>query len=298
MKFTIYTPRFNERGGVIALYNLCRLLNEAGYPSAIWTSDRKIHGSIRNTAGNIYRTTQLACVRSFRYPLYSNILNQPTASHKFLKNSVVVYPEIINGNPLNSQKVVRWILGAPGEEFMNKFSLNDGNIFYYRDKFIDNNSLNIERRHLQTPYFPLQILTPANHPRKRKFCFIRHKFRNASLIDLGDDAVCLDGLNVKQIVKIFKETEKFVSYDSETGYTRLAILCGTIPIVVPKFNVSKTIWRPCEKERLGIAYGFNESEIEWASQTRDLAITEIIERCEEAKIHASQFAKEVLKLFS
>jgi hypothetical protein len=46
MKFTIYTPRFNERGGVLALYNLCRLLNEAGYPSAVWPSDKKLHGSL------------------------------------------------------------------------------------------------------------------------------------------------------------------------------------------------------------------------------------------------------------
>jgi hypothetical protein len=219
------------------------------------------------------------------------------ASSRFLRSSIVVYPEIVTGNPLNAKSVLRWILRTPSDDFWKKYSLSDGNIFYFREKFVEGNLLKVERRHLQAPYFPLQIIRSQNLPRKRKFCFIRHKNKTTPSIDLGDDAICLDGKSVGQIVKIFNDTEHFVSYDTETGYTRLAIFCGAIPIVVPDGNVTKNAWRPIERERLGIAYGFSEDEIRWAVQTRDLAISETIDRSEDAKVHVYRFATEVSKIY-
>lgn len=298
MKFTIYTPRFNGRGGVIALYNLCRLLNEAGYPSAIWPSDKSNQRSLRNTFGNLYRSCDQALFGSYRFPLYNKLLSQPIASRRFLKSSTVVYPEIETGNPLNAQKIVRWILRTPQKSFLQNFSLGDGNVFYWREKFLYPDLGMMKDRLLYTPYYPLQIESPRNIPRKYKFCFIRHKNKKAMLVDLGSDALCLDGLSITEIVEVFRSTEYFVSYDLETGYTRLALLCGAIPIVVPDDDISKEAWRPILQERLGIAYGINNEEIEWAHQTRDLAIAEITFSCDEAKRQTSKFAEEVISLYS
>lgn len=298
MNFTIYAPRFNERGGVLALHNLCRLLNEAGYSSAIWPSDKRLPGSLKNTIRTLYRNSDQALFGGFRIPLYRKIINQPVASRCFLEKSIVVYPEIQMGNPLNARKIVRWILASPKQDFLNKFSLNDGNIFYWREKFLHPDLGYMKNRRLRTPYYPLHIMDRRPLSRKNKFCFIRHKNKEAISVDLGQNAINLDGMNTYKITEVFRRTEYFVSYDLETGYTRLAILCGAVPIVVPNGKTPKEVWRPVEKERLGIAYGFDDKEIEWAQQTRDLAIAEIISSCEQAKQQASKFAEEVVKLYS
>ena len=194
MNFTIYTPQFNQRGGVIAMYNLCRLLNESGHESAIWTSNRKLNGSIKNKAGHVYRSNKQRCFSRFRHPLYRELVSQPLASRQFVKRSIVVYPEIVIDNPLNSQRVARWILKTPSPEFLEKFSIRDRNVYYWREKFLGEAAQGITSRRLFTPYYPLHLMPYTGRVRTRKYCFIRHKNKTTQAVALDDSAVCLDGM--------------------------------------------------------------------------------------------------------
>ena len=214
-----------------------------------------------------------------------------------MENSVVIYPEIFSDNPLGARHVIRWILRAPTDESTTEHSLIKGNVFYYREKFVENQAAADRHRRLQTPYYPLHMLTPRHLPRVRKYCYIRHKNTGADPVDLGADAVCLDGLGVSEVMKVLRESEYFVSYDTETGYTRLATICGAIPVVMPKDGVPKDVWRPMEQERLGIAYGLDDQEIEWAVQTRDQELAFIRSLGEAARQDVRSFVDEVARIY-
>lgn len=88
MKFIIYSPTYkNTSGGIIILHRLNTVLNCLGYISSIC----EFNNSIKVT------------------------------------NEIVIYPEIVKGNPLNATNVVRWELNKPGvvSNFTPEYGKND-----------------------------------------------------------------------------------------------------------------------------------------------------------------------------
>jgi hypothetical protein len=88
-KFIIAAPSYTEiHGGVVALHRLCDRLNVAGYEAYIEptgpTSEMR--------AGWL---TPLRRGRTF-------------------DDAVIIYPEVISGNPFSARRVVRWLLNRPG----------------------------------------------------------------------------------------------------------------------------------------------------------------------------------------
>src|SRR5206468_9783222 len=82
-----YTHR---SGGIRALHRLCHLLNEAGY-SARLLPNRLDLPFATNPAWNT--------------PLHSGSIG----------DGIVIYPEVVSGNPLLARRVVRWALNFPGK---------------------------------------------------------------------------------------------------------------------------------------------------------------------------------------
>ena len=88
-KFIIAAPPYTEsHGGVVALHHLCDRLNAAGY-------EAYIHPTGPTSEVRPGWMTPLQRGRSFN-------------------DAVIVYPEVISGNPFNAQRVVRWLLNRPG----------------------------------------------------------------------------------------------------------------------------------------------------------------------------------------
>ena len=93
-KFIIYAPPFDENsGGNVLLHRLCDLLNKEGESAYIrlWDMPQP------NNSG-----------------IYGSF-NTPLAKISDLSdNTIVVYPEVVSGNPLMAKNVVRWLLYHPG----------------------------------------------------------------------------------------------------------------------------------------------------------------------------------------
>lgn len=87
--FLIAAPNYkHQSAGIRALYRLCHHLNVAGYPAAM----------IPKPGSKITRLPE------WLTPLHSGPIG----------DSIVVYPEIVSGNPFDARKVVRWALNTPG----------------------------------------------------------------------------------------------------------------------------------------------------------------------------------------
>ncbi len=87
--FLIVAPNFSHRSaGIRALYRLCHHLNRSGYPSAV-----------------------------VPFPGHQIVDYPPWDVFGYngkIGNAVVIYPEVVSGNPYKANRVVRWVMNDPG----------------------------------------------------------------------------------------------------------------------------------------------------------------------------------------
>jgi hypothetical protein len=126
--FLIVAPSYHHRSaGIRALYRLCHHLNMAGYPAAmIPKPGRKIR--------------QLP---DWLTPLHSGPIG----------DSIVVYPEIVSGNPYHAGKVVRWVLNDPGRLGGDRFYADEEMVFVFSPR-----RLPAVNRAVSEPLAPSRVL--------------------------------------------------------------------------------------------------------------------------------------------
>jgi predicted O-linked N-acetylglucosamine transferase (SPINDLY family) len=254
VNFVIASPKFNATvGGVIALFNLARIIHSNNIPCKIFDLNRC---DLPNKIFNIYATE-------------SDIDS----------NTIVVYPEVIVGNPLNAKHVIRWILCEVGincpHNIYETWSKDDF-VYHYctynPDKDINNYNL----------LSPLLISSKFKNQGKQRegYCHIirkAHKFHQSlECIHPNDSLLLADDLSEETLIHILNTKEYLISYDPYSYISTIAALCGCISILAPMKNVSKDQWfktmstskilgKLGEKEFKGIAYGLEE--IEYARNT-------------------------------
>ncbi|MEI7705657.1 MAG: hypothetical protein WCK73_13785 [Deltaproteobacteria bacterium] len=154
--FLIVAPGYTHRSaGVRALYRLCHHLNRAGYPAAVvnWPGRsardvlrRSLHligngASAMLRGGSRDRKLAFQELRDTGYRFARRVWRQagpPDLSpwdvpgyRGPLRDAVVIYPEIVSGNPLRARKVVRWVLNSPGLLGGDAFYADSEMVFAY-----------------------------------------------------------------------------------------------------------------------------------------------------------------------
>lgn len=249
-EFVIWAPAYRDDvGGIIALYELCDRLNRLGAPAAIWPRSKPLSFNLRAWLG---------------YYLKGG-WRGPTARRRDLKTAVVVYPEIVAGNPLDSSKVVRWLLYTPGLHTGTvDFGRNDP-VFYYGLAFKDREAQSLRISRMIPDY------RQANFGERSGSAVIVRKGAGRSLTAHPADAVDVDEMPHAERAAVFNRVERLYCYDPHTFHCVYAALCGCVPIVIPEPGVSEEAWQPDPRLRLGIAYG--EDRIGWAIETRPGLLT-------------------------
>jgi hypothetical protein len=249
LQIIIYTPMLNiNNGGIIALHNLARLINELHNP-------------------NIY--VKLFTLENARY---KNIFCNDFANiYDVNDNTLVIYPEFISGNPLNSKNVVRWILLDLGIEMpFNHYEKWDKKdlIYFWETKDTTNKYFKqLNCQWLNNIFYNKGL----KFEERNNTCYIIKKsifvHKNIKYLHKSD-SICLDNIHsLKEKCDIFNKCKYFYCYDPNTMYIIYALLCGCIPIIYPLEGISKTEYMKnrisnCGNELIDIGFAYGNSEIE------------------------------------
>ena len=246
-------------GGLVVQYELCRVLESLGVNIRI-SAPEKINNSI-------------FC----KY--YNNEFD--------LNNTVVIYGETIEGNPLNAPRVVRFILAPLGIicKPKNKTWGSNDLVYYFNS---DNNFLN-NKTLIGTVYKTLTsiyinpLIKNYNDPSRKGYCHTFRKKQFHKNLKYAHHPTSQEIKGVRTVIEcinIFNKRKIFISYDPLTFLNVIAAMCGCISVVIKIDGINETEWLKTTaaynylKEHnlnklYGIAYGI--SEIGWAKKTLHLA---------------------------
>lgn len=263
-KYIIMTPSYNENsGGIVVLHKLCDQLNKLGFEAYVIPYRYSYYFSRYNFFSECFNFLKWS-VRNWFKPFK---INQSFITPIFPKfkpitdEYIVVYPEVVFGNPLRAKNVVRWLLHQPGYhegvfyystgELIYKFNsaIND---FVYPGSYTSKNFLKVI-------HYPTDIYCPPlnDEPRSGTAYCIR-KGKGKTFVKDHKRDILIDHLDHNQIADVFKKSMYFISYDEYTAYSIFAVLCGCISIVIPSEGIDIENWYPNKEDRYGIAYGLKD----------------------------------------
>lgn len=227
-------------GGIVALHKLCHDLRSIGEEA--YTLCAKTHPHLDAPHIN-------------------------SCGKKFTQDEIVIiYPEIVSGNPHNCKNVVRWALNTPGEPFYQNKKPSDL-IFKYSD-FFHLKDENESKGLLTTTFVDKDIFYNSNLKRSGSAFFVKkggaHKsIHPATSIDLSKHEH-----NWQYMANTLRSVEYFYCYDNACFWVVLAALCGCIPIVVPDSDMLAEEWyQKFPHKQCGVAYGIDK--IQHAKDTQE-----------------------------
>lgn len=279
-------------GGTLVLSALCKTLRELGYDARVMFIN---HYQLSATdkfgfKSYIWKTlikNYISYLWHHIFPkskfLISNILpNMPLTTMPGIKiqynpffcrrNTIVIYPETLYGNPLMAKNVVRWLLYFNRfKEEKGAFGKNDM-VICYREIFNDT-SLNPLGLKLQINYFDNQLYRQYNFSSRSGKCYILRKGKyRTDLPKSFDGPVFDDNMTQEDLVKMLNEHEYCYSYDTQSFYSSIASICGCKSIVVLEPGKKAEDYLGKEEKHYGVAYGDTLEQIEYAERTKPLLL--------------------------
>jgi hypothetical protein len=280
LNYVVYTPSFNpNNGGTIFLHKLVHALNARGERAWLWPMPRLYSRGKRSQIKELFRKPPFKT---------SAELNTPVATKAQLTpNTVVVYPELVLGNPLKARHVARWLLYTPGKR--HPYSFGDDEMFFRVDEFADLPEVTGGATDLFL-WAVNRTYRNEQRPGRKGACFIVRKGDKLPRHPLTSDAIQIDGMSHAEINDVFNNCEVFYSYDDATMYTQYAAVCGCLSVVLPSGDTSRDgMLANHMLGRYGIAYGLDEASIAHARATQHKVIDLLIEREREGERSVDHF---------
>ncbi len=269
INFIVWSPGFSEKvGGSIVLAKLAEILHNLGENS--YTTFGKPGSNVKIISEN---------------DIYNFDKN----------NSIIIYPEIVTGNPFSFKHVTRWLLYTPGKHGGDGIYSDNDLIYKYWNYFKapDESKVNGELR-----CFDLKIDNFYNKNLNRDGdCHIVRKgaFYHKKLDKHSENSIDIAYYSDDNfLLNIFNEKDMFLSYDSMTYLSIQAALCGCTSVVIPEPNVSKEEWiSKCPIFKYGVAYGLED--IDWSIKTKHLVKDHLIELENESIKLVKKFVEDCYK---
>lgn len=286
-KVLIVTP-YVYAGGPVVLCELCRLLSKSGYdarllpmkrlPSKSDYKDITIREYIECRIASLLSSLLICIVPNRR--LRENVVpydyyhprHFKGCRIKFLpffngEKTLVVYPDMVYGNPFNGSNVVRWLLYHYG--YVNDHeAYSESDMFLgYRDVFNDSD-VKVFGSNVTINHFDSDLYKRTNFGNREGNCYIIRKGKDRP--DLPDhfDGLVIDDFSEEEKVSVLNSCKRCYCYDTQTFYSSIAAVCGCESIIVPEPGKGRRDYRGDDERPLfGVAFGESQEEINWAKST-------------------------------
>lgn len=217
LPYYIYAPSYTIiSSGIRTLHLLCHALNEVGeiaYLSPI----------LLNLGEGWASNPTLNTPATFTYPDFQNYYGN---------NFIAVYPDIVQGNPLNAKYVVRYLLAPAG--------MYGGDATFPPTDNIWGALPSLAKKVLRLPVSNPDIFyIPPPYSVRQGSCFYAHKYdklHGNTLCDTTRNSVRLEG-SLEQIADILRNSERCYLYELSSIITEAALCgCPVTLIRTPYFN--------------------------------------------------------------
>lgn len=288
--FYIVSPDYTRQSaGIKALHLLCHALNRTGHSAFI----------VRQ---NFFEVTPFK-----KTEVHPDLLTPPltrAAYDHHLEQGlvpIVVYPEVISGNPLNAAVVVRYVLNFPGLLGGDKVYAPEEFVIAYSKKLADAAGVGADRV-LFIPASDTNIFYrgPEGSPRSGT-CFYADKYRkvhNGQLLPVTEGSTEITrGIGSQtptEVAELLRRSELFYTYEN-SAIAIEAILCGCPTVFLPNAHLTEIIASE-ELGTEGYAWGDSPEEIERAKATVDIAFDNYVRNYERFWQQLERFAKQALAL--
>lgn len=213
--YYIYTIDYTQNfAGVRVLHYLCHALNELG-------AEAYLVGCSKES-------------ETLRTPLLreSDVIRHQQSE----LIPIMLYPEVVSGNPLNMPYIVRWLLNQPGHVGGDGIFNDTDLVFAYSEDFMQPN---LPVPLLRVPVVDDSVFNNVNNPNdkdRQGNCFYAHKYldNGGELTEhvKGATSLCQDvKLTPKEIAAILRSSEFLYCYEPSSIISE-ALLCGCPVIMI------------------------------------------------------------------
>lgn len=222
-KCIIVAPPYNPTSaGCVVLHELCDTLNQIGQPCYM----------VINIGDQFITSNE----EQYFSPTSKRILygDDPILEcQEALNTGIVIYPEVIIGNPLNAANVVRYVLYFDGAHMQRKMGHTD------RDFIITYTKVYFEKYH-DVLFYPItnslfhEASSPKNSERHIDITYTDNR-KEKSNVHILDNTIHINKQwpeNKEQLATILKSTRYFYSWTDMSSTNVDALLCGAIPILI------------------------------------------------------------------
>lgn len=188
-------------------------------------------------------------------------------------DTVVIYPEVVTGNPLFAHKVARWVLFFPGVNGGEKVYDSAEFVFTYSPDFVENTiykSVPLVRiiDTLIDNFFELNQSRGSDYLLikkgsvdidKRRKLFLDPEEERLFKLESADDIIN-QSRGISEYNLKLNRARFFISYDLHSYHSILAALAGCKSIVIPDIGVSEESFFASfpEAKIAGVSYGFQD----------------------------------------
>ena len=229
--FLIASPPYTRIfAGVQVLHDLCHELNVIGYQAAI-IFFHSGDGQEKPYQWALSNRPDLYVEGHRRHQLPEDNPQKNLAD--FLENGILIYPEIIKGNPLGAKRVARYLLNKDDKPYPGEFICAFSRLFYKNphhtlfkvttpDFMNTDDTVHWSERRMDATYF-------GKGP----------KYVECSLIP---DTVLIERdwpRDQRQLAVMLKSTRFLFSFDGCTGIHTDAMMCGAVPVILHEKQLTR-----------------------------------------------------------
>lgn len=255
--YIVAPPYARTSAGARVMHLLCHSLNRRGQTAYIL-----LHPALPSRAGPVAPD------------LLTPVVTPEVAQSHFERGltPIMVYPEVISGNPFNAPCIVRYVLNFPGLLGGDTDYAPEELCFSYSKVLAE--TTRAPDNVLFLPATDTRIFRPAPEGRKRSgSCFYAYKYKAAhggELFPVTKDSVEIlrDGpaaQTPQEIAALFQRSEVFYCYEN-TALALEAVLCGCPAVFLPNPHLTEMISLK-ELGPEGYAWGDNPNDIARARAT-------------------------------